>query len=314
MNEEEWDFENQRDPDFTSSQAINLIKPYYDSVTENKLLFLHHGTFNVYEVDNYIFRIPDKTLYNRKGWNLIRREVNNLNFVRNNLTITVPKPEFISTDPSKPLVGYVKIPGQSLDKLWKFITGEKIISIAKELGLFLAQFHSSTMQKHYVSRFNVVPLTQDDIARDFKEIFDRVKNIIYPMITNSLQKHLEALFTDYLDNFDKCRFTPCVTHQDFDTSNILIDPESYKISGIIDFEDMNLGDPAYDLVFIAQGRSFSDTLLSNYANKDEFLLKRISFYYQRTGIPYLLYGIDHNLPDMIKYGKYMLNKRMSLPF
>ena len=118
-----------------------------------------------------------------------------------------------------------------------------------------------------------------------------------------------------MDDFNSYTFTPCITHRDFDTSNILVDTKSGRITGIIDFEESGLGDPAYDLIFIGQGKSFFETILKNYlTERDDYLVQRTFFYYQRSGIPYLLYGIEHNLTDMIRYGKYILEKRMNISF
>lgn len=315
MATDEWNFEDSRSSDFSISEVISLIKPFHNAVSEDKLKFLHHGTYNVYEVDDYIFRIPDKTLYNENGLNLILKENNKLEFLRKKLAHTIPQPIFISDDSKKPLVGYKKIPGISIEKIWEKIPEDKILVVAKEIGNFLTEFHSHKMTNEYIEFFELETENQDIVKNNYKKIYHQTKAKIFPLIDDNLQHFIEKIFTDYFTEFDKGTFSPCLTHQDFDTSNILIDPQTYKITGIIDFEDMAIGDPAYDLIFINQGKGFFETILNNYTNeKDDFLVERIKFYYQRTGVPYLLYGIDHNLPDMIKYGKYLLEKRSKVLF
>ena len=89
----------------------------------------------------------------------------------------------------------------------------------------------------------------------------------------------------------------------------MVDPESLKVTGIIDFEDLGIGDRAYDLIFINQGKSFFNNLLDNYSYNDSSIRQRILFYHQRVALPYFLYGIEHNNQEMIEYGKYLLEKR-----
>lgn len=315
MVNEEWDFENSRTPDFTITKVIQLIKPFYSSVTEEKIKFLHHGTYNVYEVDDYIFRIPDRTLFNEKGGKLIVDEIQKLNFLRKNLHTPIPEPIFVSDDNRKPLVGYKKIEGISIDRLWLDLDDKQKIIIAKSTGLFLTELHSPMLLQKAIKELSIEPIAREEIKEIFMNLYKKTRKKIYPLLAEHLRNSLDIVFFDFLEDFTNYNFNLCITHQDFDTSNILINPNTYEITGIIDFEDMGIGDPAYDLIFLRQGKTFFETLLNNYTRqKDKYLQKRILFYFRRSGIPYLLYGIDHNIPEMISYGKYLLEKRISYSF
>ena len=163
------------------------------------------------------------------------------------------------------------------------------------------ELHSRNILEEYKKKFNNENLESEDIKNNFEHILTQTQEKVFPILTKDIRKHVETIFSDYLSEFSGNTIIPVVTHQDFDTSNILIDDEDFKVTGIIDFEDTGLGDPAYDLIFIKQGKIFQKTLLEAYKNhNDDYLLKRIQFYYRRSGIPYLLYGIDHNLQDMIR--------------
>ncbi len=315
MVENKWNFENDRGSDFTNETVVELIKPFYRQVNKEDINLIHHGTYNVFEIDDYIFRIPDKTLYNDKGYQLIHDEIKKLQFLRSRLTYLIPEPIFISEDPLKPLVGYRKIPGVSIEKIWAEIPEHNKLLLAKEIGLFLTEFHSVYLMQEYLKVFKVEPLNQNSIKKNFLKIYKDTKEKIFPIIETHEKKFLQDIFASYFAEFESGSLTCCLTHQDFDMSNILIDPHTYNITGIIDFEDTSIGDPAYDLIFISQGKNFFETILNNYSGlKDDFLIKRIQFYYLRTPIPYLLYGIEHNLPDMISYGKHLLKKSINITF
>jgi aminoglycoside phosphotransferase (APT) family kinase protein len=130
-------------------------------------------------------------------------------------------------------------------------------------------------------------------------------------LNNEQQKWLTNLFEEFLRNNDNFTFSPRITHNDFDTSNILIDPKKKKITGIIDFEDCRMGDPAADLLFFDEGSDFMDTLLDNYQFANQKSLRsRMKFYYCRTCAPYLVWGTTHNRSAMIEEGLHKIRKNM----
>ncbi len=85
-----------------------------------------------------------------------------------------------------------------------------------------------------------------------------------------------------------------------------------EITGIIDFEECSIYDPAYDLLFFDEGPEFLDTLLLKYDHSDDpSLYARMKFLYCRTCIEYLEFGIEHDRLGMIEAGKKMLKKNMA---
>ena len=153
MVENKWNYENDRGSDFTDETVVELIKPFYRQVNDENIKLIHHGTYNVFEIDDYIFRIPDKTLYNDKGYQLIHDEIKKLQFLRPRLSYLIPEPIFISDDPLKPLVGYRKIPGVSIEKIWAEIPEHNKLLLAKEIGHFLTEFHSVNLMQEYLKVF-----------------------------------------------------------------------------------------------------------------------------------------------------------------
>lgn len=312
MTQQGWNFEKDRISDYSPREVVSLVKPLYNSVTEEKIKLLHHGSFNVYQIDDFIFRIPDKTLFNSKGYNLILDEVKKLEFLKKYLSVAIPNPVFISENPERPLVGYKKISGESLENIWPNIPKREKNFIANRIATFLNELHSSQIQIEYLKHFKGKMLTTNDIKKNFEDLLLKTKKIVFPLISHESRVFYKTIFEEFFEVLTKTKLISCVTHQDFDLSNILIDPDTFKLTGIIDFEDMSIGDPAYDLIFISQGEEFFKTLINNYTSaKDRTITSRIKFYYKRTSLPYFIYGIEHNLPEMVTYGKYLLEKRMN---
>ena len=112
-------FEDLRPCDISLSTIIDRLYGFFPDIQTNDIKFFYHGTYNVFEVKNhYIIRIPDKTLRNQKGVNLILNEVKILHHIRKYVSVEVPEPIFISTDPDCPIMGYKKIMGNPLHKTY----------------------------------------------------------------------------------------------------------------------------------------------------------------------------------------------------
>lgn len=70
-----------------------------------------------------------------------------------------------------------------------------------------------------------------------------------------------------------------VIHQDLSPEHVLADPDSGRLTGLLDWTDAMLGDAARDFVFIAgwQGWSYVDEVLRHYPPVDEGFRERIRF-------------------------------------
>ncbi|MBN1329461.1 MAG: aminoglycoside phosphotransferase family protein [Candidatus Heimdallarchaeota archaeon] len=125
------------------------------------------------------------------------------------------------------------------------------------------------------------------------------------------QNWLKKIFNDYLANEENFNFEARLTHGDFDTSNILVDPKTLELTGIIDFETCRIYDPAYDLLFYDEGTKFHNAILSTYLqDTGKSLEDRMRFFYCRTCIEYLQWGLEHNRPTLVEEGFRMLAKNM----
>ncbi len=94
-------------------------------------------------------------------------------------------------------------------------------------------------------------------------------------------------------------YKPVIVHGDFDITNVLIDPKSFEVTGIIDFETIKISDPAIDFLFYKEGESFVQELLNAYQHEiDGGFKNRMKFLFCRTFLSYLNFGITHNRDTM----------------
>ena len=115
-----------------------------------------------------------------------------------------------------------------------------------------------------------------------------------------VQKKSIEIFDEFLDNDDYFKFEPVVIHRDLaPDAHILWNPETEEITGIIDWGDIEIGDPALDFtgLFCDCGPEFTKMVLANYKNnQDPTILERAAWYMKLFGFYYIEYGqtIDDN--------------------
>ena len=96
------------------------------------------------------------------------------------------------------------------------------------------------------------------------------------------------------DNF---AYQPVLRHGDFGTVNLLYDPQAKALSGVIDFGNAGLGDPALDIAYLIAPFGYGDKIIDRLALDyplDDDLLARARFYVSTFALQEALYGIEHD--------------------
>jgi len=101
---------------------------------------------------------------------------------------------------------------------------------------------------------------------------------------------------------------PVLRHGDFGTSNILYDPESTSVTGIIDFSSAGLGDPAVDFAALlaSYGEHFY-TQCCPHCPEMEHALNQVRFYCGTFTLQEALFGIENNDPVALRNGLASVN-------
>ncbi len=302
-------YEETYPPDIEIERVHEILKPIFSNLKLSEVLFLYHGSYNVYKVkDKYIFRFPDKHFRNLKGKEMISNEIYVLNSLMEHVNFKIPDPIFVSTKMEELYIGYERIEGISLSQCITDMTKNQKLSVAAQIGKILSELHSESI----VSKlFPKSTFSMESFKLHWYNWSEKIKEVVFPILSETQKNWIKNLFQRYLRNGANFNFKPCITHCDFDTSNIIINPFNFQIQGIIDFEETKLYDPSIDLLFYAQGKKFMNQLFKNYEdNEYEDLKERMQFFYNKMGLNYLVFGIENNINDMIKFGISLLIKRM----
>lgn len=180
------------------------------------------------------------------------------------LPITIPNFEIAvgAGDGSLPFVGYRLLPGtQMRGEHIQTLSLAQRDALAAQLAGFLSALHTFPVE----SARAIAPamrVTERDPIVDERAAVERD---VFPLLTPAEQRWAHALYAEVIDS-QIWHWTPVVTHNDLNADHILFNPHTQRIGGIIDWGDMELGDPANDFAALFEyDQPFVETVLQHYA-------------------------------------------------
>ncbi len=129
---------------------------------------------------------------------------------------------------------------------------------------------------------------------------------MYGSIREHLFSHMRSdARRDVADVFEaltRVEFAPALIHGDFGTANLLFDPARERISGVIDFDGVCIGDPATD---VAALMSYGEDFIGRFAREygcSRAMLARADLYRGTFALQEALFGVEHDDPDAFTDG------------
>ena len=180
--------------------------------------------------------------------------------------VPVPDHQYQGND----FVGYPKIRGESLGlELYQNLSPKCRGRIAQQIGQFLSAVHT----------FPIDEAKQMGMIEGWNGWFDKgiqnLREVVLPKLAATTQRN--ALAT--IDRLLAEPFDPKVIHGDFALEDhVFFDDQRIELSGVIDFADVTINDPAHDFQNIVEygGEEFFAAVMENYHTTDDpTLLRRI---------------------------------------
>ncbi|MCZ0702436.1 aminoglycoside 2''-phosphotransferase [Natronobacillus azotifigens] len=242
--------------------------------------------------NSLVFRFPKY----RNGIKQLKRETEILNYIRDTVSTTVPNPlyhSFAELEPGKVFTGYNLIEGVPLwkESLDGIKSGELVSVLASQLVSFLKELHSIRGDKASQD----LNLKTSNSREEMYNLHNKIQSKLFPYIRKNAQEEISHSFETYLNGKAFSNLDSTLIHGDFGSSNILWNPETSRISGIIDFGGSRLGDPAYDFAGIlsSYGKEFFDMCIDLYPNGDE-ISERVKFYESTFALQEALHGVEND--------------------
>ncbi len=240
-------------------------------------------------LDNkYVFRFPKDDSHMKK----IKVEMKLLNMLSKRVPVRVPKYDFMGKN--NVFGGYKLIKGKELTKTaFRKLTESQKKNCAQKLGKFLTALHD--FPKNKAKRIGLI----DDwpLSEERKE-YEKRKKFIFSVLSEKECNFVKGFVKKYLSMKVSPELT--VIHNDLCDNHILI--KKGKMSGIIDFGDSSLGDPAKDFAWLWElgDRFVLDVLRSYNRSIDKEFLVRSHYYNFAGSLNQLYHGVADNKKRLLR--------------
>lgn len=216
----------------------------------------------------------------------LRRESCLLPHLAAAVALQIPAPQVSAFDEAAEVgfAGYPLLPGVAL-------TQEKYLNLddtdrtrcAGQVATFLNQLHGIELSMAVDCG---VPVR--NYAAEYADLLERAQCELFPRLAKTERLFIEQVINTYLASDDALNYHPTLLHGDLSPDHILFDETSQTVTGIIDFGDMMIGDPAWDLVFIYEdfGLDFLSRVLTGFHHTDRTAM------FNRLFQLYLIAAID----------------------
>ena len=218
----------------------------------------------------WVFRFP-RRLAASMG---LDREIALLPQLAEFLPVDVPHFEYIGEQPESGLrfVGYRLIPGEPLTpELFDGLSHEAQERVLRMLSGFLDVVHAFPVHEARAAGVESIS-TRSLVADTWDTTRDRVLAPLSAADGQAVAAFIEGFLADPHNFLER----PRLLYADFAPEHILYDRAADEITGIIDWGDMAIGDPDYDLTYLYQdyGAEFVRRLQVHYQHDDPDRLYR----------------------------------------
>jgi aminoglycoside 2''-phosphotransferase len=274
------------------NEELNAIKSNFSELEISSFKLIGEGMDSKAYLlnDNFIFRFPKMADTSEK----LEREIKILPLLKKVVTISMP--EFIYTGVMPrtryKFVGYRCIAGKAFEYDLFDNLGKDTKKVVEQIASFIKQVQMFPIDEAIRSGVETL-----DLKNKYVDIFEETKMKVYPLVAAEVKYYLEQLFSNFLGDEKNFKNNPVLLHGDLSPEHIFFDCNTNSILGIIDFGDICVGDPDYELRFLYKdyGIKFIIELLKIYpCHNRERLMAKLKFFLESDTVYSILHGIKRN--------------------
>jgi len=276
----------------------NMIISNFENMKINHIMQLGEGWMSRCYLINHevVFRFPK----GKDGAIDTEKEIKALPNLIKHISLNIP--EFIycgKQDNGYPFVGYRILPGEPMDEqLFRSLPLETKNKIAHQIAEFMNQI--SLFSVDQARKLNI---PEKNFYQYYLDIFNEVKEKAFNKINKDMQTYITFQFEAYLKNTNHFTYSPKLLHADLSMDHLLFDQKRQELTGIIDFGDIQIGDPDYEYLYLLEecGEAFTKKVMElreeeNFQEKYE----KLSFYLTADNVVLLLEGLNRNNREMFE--------------
>ncbi len=288
-------------------KLIQKIKAEFPDIQYTNAQFITHGWDNDVVIldDILVFRFP-RTNENKESFKV---EVRFLDYLKDKVNVLIPDYKYLPQD--KMWGGYQIIRGTELHKeLFQIQSSEVKEKIIEDLAHFLTIIHKTP--KEVVQEIGIS--TDGNYSwnpSQVKELYEGAQIKLYPILNQEEVSWIDHQFSHYFSLKGEIKLA--LIHTDLNSDHIFFDKDQGKISGIIDFTNMEYADSAIDFSrLLDYGEDFMRKVIGQYQGfKDEDLIQRAKFRRLTSVVGNMLRIINgEQMPTTFEDQRLRLNKRM----
>ncbi len=198
------------------------------------------------------------------------------------LPFAVPKPSHVGRWQDMPFFAYPRLPGEPFDPR------HASAASLREVSGMLDALHSFPLSRAVDLLDTGAPETA--WRRHFEQLWPLIQSAALPAMPEALAIQVDIEFHTFMERVDELPY--CLVHNDLGPEHLLTDPETRRPTGMIDFEEACVGDPAIDFVplwALASGQA-RDGLFED-RDLGERLEERLWFYRWMGSVHAIIYGV-----------------------
>ncbi len=217
------------------------------------------------------------------------------------LPLPIPRLEFVhqpSQDFPWSVVGYHILPGDSL--LSEQAGRDVVDALAPDLARFLASLHATPLDLARESGVQV--WTPEEWLARHDDLVRNALDELRRMLDRQTLTRFLRWWEDYRRDPAARSFTACLIHGDLACEHVLVERNPWRVTGIIDFGDAMVADPALDLAGFPDELARAVMGLSSHITDRRVVWKRRDAYRRLSPLHAVLKGRDRGDMDLIRGG------------
>lgn len=217
------------------------------------------------------------------------------------LPLAIPRYEFVRPpcqDQTHSYAGYAKLPGTPA--LLREAQHTPFAVVGPPLGLFLRRLHDMAVEE---ARALGVPEDDDPGLEEWAQ--DALSDLALAMERGAVSPNAGRRWEYVLTNPPSTAPTlPCPIHGDLAAEHVLLD-EQGRPTGVIDWSDAVVGDPARDLAGLLHwgGDELLHLVLETYGGVEDRVLERARWLAVCRALGDLTYGAENGLDAYVRAGR-----------
>jgi aminoglycoside 2''-phosphotransferase len=207
----------------------------------------------------------------------LAREACILGRVASQLPVPVPRPTFHSPTSGPAFSVHDEVDGAVLSPAaWRGLSPAGQDRVAGDLARFLRTLHRIPVRIGH--RCNLPVLDAAALARQAAQPAAR---LLHPVLDPVTRQRLDRALASATPAHHATTPPLALIHGDIAPGHLLFDPAAASLTGIIDFGDLALADPARDFIYIYEdfGTGLLAAVLRHYTRNPAALLRRIRLWY-----------------------------------